>query len=129
MNKLTQAHLNHAIDGEIVDIMWPNLRYTYRLTYGADGKFHLVFQLGEFIAVTSNDNKKMIATSFQLDGATMNYDEYLNFEHNKYEAEIAADVYKMEAEAESAWLRHAENAGWMEVAAEEYHDFLRGVRY
>ena len=41
----------------------------------------------------------------------------------------AAYEFQAEREAENAWLRHAENAGWMETAAEERHDFERGVLY
>lgn len=40
-----------------------------------------------------------------------------------------APDYKGEQEAENAWLRYAENAGWMETLAEERYDMLRGVIY
>jgi hypothetical protein len=43
------------------------------------------------------------------------------------EARIAQEEFEAERSAEMAWLRHAENATWMEAAMEEQYDYQRGV--
>jgi uncharacterized membrane protein len=66
------------------------------------------------------DATALLAKSFDLDGATDTIAD-------RWEIENAAEIYRMESQAENAWLRHAENAGWMEAEAERQWEDSRGV--
>jgi hypothetical protein len=68
--------------------------------------------------VTLAEAAALLAKSFDLDEGWMTKEQY--------EADRYAE-FKAEQEAENAWLRHAENAGWMEAEAERLWEDRRGV--